>query len=730
MHCDSRCDLSVLICVVVAGALLAPVNVHGAAGGPGDIDMGFDPQANGVVMCISVQPDRKLIIGGQFTVVRGSDRLHLARLNEDGTIDDGFSPSFNGAVRCIAVQPDGKIIVGGTFGMVLPNGAAIPTMRNRITRLNPDGTLDDQFDPNVNGDIFSLSLQPDGKIIVGGSFGAVQPNGAATGVVRNRVARLNADGTLDELFDPNFDGDVFCTSLQANGVLIVAGAFSSVHPNGVGSATTRNRIARLNADGTLEGGFDPDFDGDVYCVAIQPDGKLIVGGGFNNVHPNATGSPAVRHRIARLEADGTLDNSFDPDVDEVVRSIVLQADGKMVIGGSFLHVGITGRERIARLLDDGELDENFSASVDDALQCLALQVDGKVLIGGGFLNIGGLARAGIGRLENSAASESLTVQDLANVEWVRSDASPEVVYVMFDLSTDGGGSWAAVGYGARTVSGWGLSGMSLPANGKLRARALTIGGSCNGSSGFVESIADFAFEPEIVVEQPIGTNITDGGTRSSGPVIINSYSDLTFTITNVGIAQLTISDVVIDGADSTDFNVVQFPATMVVGGANTVLTIRCSPTVAGSKTASLHILSNDSDEASFDITVAARVVSFADDLDGDGLNDASEVQMAALGFDWQTTQIALVNTYFASANGAGLFTPSQVQSMNAGVPLLSKNPADGLFTIVIGLEKSSDLVEYQPFPMSSPQTVINAEGKLEFKFTVPDSTAFFRLRAQ
>lgn len=124
------------------------------------------------------------------------------------------------------------------------------------------------------------------------------------------------------------------------------------------------------------------------------------------------------------------------------------------------------------------------------------------------------------------------------------------------------------------------------------------------------------------------------------------------------------------------------------------------------------------------------VLSFTQDTDGDGLNDASEFQMAALGFNWQVAQPALVNTLMSNASGAGLYTTSQVQALNVGTPLITKNPTTGLFKLTIGVEKSTNLQTFTPFPMTEPQTFINGAGKLDFYFTAPDNAAFFQIRAE
>lgn len=126
-----------------------------------------------------------------------------------------------------------------------------------------------------------------------------------------------------------------------------------------------------------------------------------------------------------------------------------------------------------------------------------------------------------------------------------------------------------------------------------------------------------------------------------------------------------------------------------------------------------------------------RVLSFTQDSDGDGINDASEFQMVTLGFDWQVSQPALVKTLFTNANGVGLFTPAQVQSLNVGVPLLTKSATTGKFKLTLSLQKTTDFaLPFAEFPFTAPDTTVNGEGKVEFEFTLPGNEAFFRLQAQ
>ena len=146
-------------------------------------------------------------MAGQFSTIGGTARTNVARLNLDGTVDPSFNPVANGPVRAILSQRDNRIVLGGDFTTLQPGGTGAATARNRLARLNADGSLDTAFNPNVGGQlqpqVHALMLQADNRIVAGGSFTTVQPNGAATATTRNYLARFNADGSLDATFNPN-----------------------------------------------------------------------------------------------------------------------------------------------------------------------------------------------------------------------------------------------------------------------------------------------------------------------------------------------------------------------------------------------------------------------------------------------------------------------------------------------------------------------------------------------
>jgi uncharacterized delta-60 repeat protein len=335
----------------------------------------FNPNSNGSVYAIAIQSDGKAIIVGSFTQVGGTTRNRIARLNTDGTLDTGYNPDLNGLTVAIAIQSDGKAIIGGGFTTV---GG---TTRNNVARLNTDGTLDTGYNPDGNGSVNAIAIQSDGKAIIGGAFTTVG------GTARNRIARLNTDGTLDTGYDPNANNSVTSIAIQSDGKAIIVGAFTTV------GGTTRNRIARLNTDGTLDTGFNPDAGGQVDAIAIQSDGKAVIGGSFTTI------GGTTRNFIARLNTDGTLDTGFNPNANGNILAIAIQSDGKAIIGGGFATVGGTTRNNVARLNTDGTLDTGFgNTSANNQVRAVASQSDGKALIGGDFTTVGVTTRNRIARL--------------------------------------------------------------------------------------------------------------------------------------------------------------------------------------------------------------------------------------------------------------------------------------------------------------------------------------------
>jgi hypothetical protein len=195
--------------------------------------------------------------------------------------------------------------------------------------------------------------------------------------------------------------------------------------------------------------------------------------------------------IARLNPDGSVDESFNPGANGIVYTLAVQADGKILVGGHFTSLGGQPRDYIGQLNPDGSLDISFNPGANGIVYTLAIQADGKIMVGGDFTSLGGQPRDRIGRLSSDqAAWQKLNVTgDGASVSWMRGGASPEVERVLFELSTDGV-TYTLLGEGTRIPGGWELSGLALPfeQNLFLRARGFYATGFHNGSGSVVESV--------------------------------------------------------------------------------------------------------------------------------------------------------------------------------------------------------------------------------------------------
>ncbi len=350
---------------------------------PGAVDPNFG-ESLGLLYNIDVvrpQADGKVVVGGRF-------RRHLARLNADGSLDGGFNPALNGAVYALALQGDGRILVGGDFTQAggAPHGA--------LCRLNADGSVDGTFNPSFDFAVSVIVLQPDGKILVGGSFTQVGD------VPRARLARLNADGSLDGGFNPALNGAVYALALQGDGRILVGGDFTQA------GGAPHGALCRLNADGSADGTFNPNLDDPSGLVlAAQPDGKILLGGGFTRVNGVA------RAYCARLNANGTLDDAYRPGFDGSVSTLVLQPDGKVIAGGYFISAAGTAREHLARLGSDGSLDAAFVAGANGPVSSLARQDDGQLVVAGGFTKINQASRNGLARLAAAGPLDAAFLPD-------------------------------------------------------------------------------------------------------------------------------------------------------------------------------------------------------------------------------------------------------------------------------------------------------------------------------
>ena len=349
---------------------------------------GFNNPVNAIVQ----QTDGKTIVGGKFTNYQQNLQSCLVRFNTDNSIDtsfnigSGFFYYYNGTqgnIKSVAIQTDGKIMVGGYFN------AYQGVNQKNLIRLNVDGSKDTSFNTGsgfVRGyddsdSVNSIVLQPDGKIIIGSDITEYQ------GVVSKYLIRLNTNGSVDTSFNigTGFDAPVLSVALQSDGKLIVGGKFKNYQ------GVSQNYLVRLNSDGSKDSSFNIGTGfgslytiGDVQSIVIQPDGKIIVGGKFSYFQG------ANQGYIIRLNSDGSKDSSFNigSGFGSSVSSIAVQKDGKIIVGGSFYSYQGYQSVRLIRLNSDGSIDTKVAATGSDgssaSVTSINLQSDGQIIIGGNF----------------------------------------------------------------------------------------------------------------------------------------------------------------------------------------------------------------------------------------------------------------------------------------------------------------------------------------------------------
>ena len=381
---------------------------------PGAVDSEFKTGlgANDRVLALALQSDGKIVFGGEFTLVNGVSLNRVGRLQSSGFLDGSFNPGLgiDAAVDALAVQGDGKLLVGGAFSKV--NN----TNRVRIARLNANGTLDLSFNPGsgANGVVRAIAVQADNKILIGGDFTQVGSAG------HNHLARLNADGTVDTGFTPSINNTVSALAVQADGSILAGGSFTSVN------GALRNSIARLSSFGGNDLGFDSGAgaNGPVNGLALQSDGKILLGGSFTDFDGHAI------NYLARLGGSGSFDASFSPGLgpNGPVNTVAVDASGKIVIGGTFTLFDGANRGRFARLKSNGALDIIFNpgTGANAAVESLAIQPDSAVVLGGDFTQINGLPEGRIARIHGDEKASLIGVE-FAAARFSASEASPSAM---------------------------------------------------------------------------------------------------------------------------------------------------------------------------------------------------------------------------------------------------------------------------------------------------------------
>jgi uncharacterized delta-60 repeat protein len=393
---------------IVVGGTFQSFNGQAAAGltrlNP---DATIDPaflsglRAGDQVFNVTLLPDQRLLVLGNFTNYNGQACAGLVRLFPDGTMDPSFSiglgpfnysnPSLEHTT--LARQADGRLLVAGWFDTY--NGQP----RTGLVRLLADGAVDSGFVPQLS-DYASISAVlplPDGSVIVGDQYG----------LYNRPLIRLGPDGHRDTTFLNSTLYDVASLALQPDGKILFGfdgfdGSEYSIWPGHL-------PVMRLLPDGSPDPSFSPVWtngqidEASAWTFVVQPDGRILLGGYFREDHDTSAGTQEFEHEVIRLEADGSLDRSFQiadslylggsGGIDYVAtRSLVPTTDGSLIIGGGFSSIDGIGRNAIARL------------AYLPACTAVPVALSAPELIGSGQLRFHITAQAGLNYILESATS--------------------------------------------------------------------------------------------------------------------------------------------------------------------------------------------------------------------------------------------------------------------------------------------------------------------------------------
>jgi len=378
------------------------------------------------VRAIVLQSDGKILVGGLFTTYDGAAcPTYLCRLNGDGSLDTTFNTAvgggFNAVVYAIAIQPDGKILVGGNFTQYVDSTGTLTSCPDRICRLNSDGTLDQTFNYGVgygfNAAVYSIAIQSDGKIIAGGAFTQYTDLNSTYTSCPDGLCRIAASGLLDLTFNygvgTGFSGGtgiVYSVAIQSDGKILAGGNFTT-YTDGTAVATScPDYFCRVESTGLLDQTFNygvgTGFDAIVYAVKLQSDGNILVGGNFVQYIDSTGTLTDCPDKLCRVATTGDLDQTFNyaatRGFNNIVYSIDIQTDGKILAGGTFTqYIDSTGTltscpDGFCRVnTATGILDQTFNYGVgtgfNNIVYAVAFQTANRLLAGGTFTTHNGAA---------------------------------------------------------------------------------------------------------------------------------------------------------------------------------------------------------------------------------------------------------------------------------------------------------------------------------------------------
>lgn len=609
--------------------------------------------------------------------------------------------------KSLLVQPDGKIITAYT-------SSGNFQLRRQLSNGSPDTSFGSSgvvtTDAGYTEEFYDLSVQPDGKIIAAGS--------SKVGPQRSDflAVRYQTDGSLDTSFSGDGKANISLSDWQGyrqiiaqsvqvlpSGSILLGGHLQQYNTTG-----SNWRLVRLQSNGSLDTSFGNSghlsFGSADYSamndITMASDGGSILVGYFRTSNPQAA--------IARLSPTGERDTDFLAPLTLTLSSRTSQyhaaavdSQGRIVCSG---YISNPSRMLVTRYLASGALDTTFGnqqgyamLEPDGSIYDIHALPNGKYMISGQV--IGG---ALIGRLLSNgqfdpsfgpAATGYVIIPQLRVAQKIARLNASQWVAVGSPASPSTGTVLAAIHEGPATPA-W-VTVTNLPATPVAKDSLLTFTPAAPQTSG------------------------------SSTNLKISNSGDLTLT----GLSVTAGSDFLISPLETTE---------LVSGNSTTVqVTFRPTGSTPGMRSSKLRIESDNPSSPVFELELQGNVLSFTEDSDGDGLNDASEYQMRDLGFDFQTAQPGLVETLFSRLQGtlpnlnqAGFYSEQQIQNLRVETPMLVRDIETGHFTLQLGLETTQDLKTFQPLPFTAPETSVTPEGKVEFKFVAPEGTSFYRIVAE
>ncbi|MBK8368441.1 MAG: T9SS type A sorting domain-containing protein [Bacteroidetes bacterium] len=507
----------------------------------GTLDLTFvsgTSAVSGNVATIVVQNDGKVIIGGTFTSYNGTNINRIARINTDGSLDGTFNvgSGFNGTITKLLLQSDGKIIAVGNFTTY--KGST----KNRIVRLNSDGSVDATFNVGTGtaSQIYAAALQSDGMVIIAGTFTSY--NGTSI----SRIARLNTNGSIDTNFNPGTGPSdwTYGIAVQPDGKIIIVGNFLSYN------GTTVNRVARLNSDGSLENNLT--FNAGtavsaaatyVYGLALQSDGKIIIGGSFT------TFNGVTKNRLVRLNTNGSIDNTFNAggsNANLIVYSCNVLADDKILIGGTFTTFNASSPARITCLNADGTKDVTFNtggagaAGASSSVLDIALNSNKDIFIGGTFLTYNGATINKLAKLNRACSNASVT--SLSSTSYTNCGIQSTTISVVGTLNDATNWQWYNAGCGSGSIG----SGTSIVVSPSITTTYYVRGeGGCTNPQSCSTTTITVNAIPNVSISAPSNTvclgslilltgsgastytwnpGNTSGSSAPVGPTVTTTYS--------------------------------------------------------------------------------------------------------------------------------------------------------------------------------------------------------------